>query len=86
MRVEQIAMSAIDRYDAASASYPQFLLELERAVDAAEAARDTRAADFRRLWGELEIINALHQGEGLNPSDQTEVASIVGEIRSLLAS
>jgi hypothetical protein len=44
--------------------YPQFVLEMERAVDASEEVKDIRAAEFRRLWGELEIVNALRESGG----------------------
>lgn len=83
MSIELDVRSAVERLREGHTSYPWFVLELERAVDAAEAADDPRAQEFRRHWGELEIINALSEGVSPSASDLADVNEIIEIITSI---
>ena len=79
----ELARSALERRTANGVSYQQFVLELERAVDAAEETDDPRASQFMKLWGELEVLNAVTEGN-LDVEQQAEVAEICAKIEKLL--
>jgi hypothetical protein len=48
-----IAEHAVSRYRSGATTFPYFVQELEQAVSV------TEDAEMRRVWGQLEIINAL---------------------------
>ena len=81
--VRDLGFTAIKRFRAGDVSYPVFILELERAVDAAEEMSDKRAQLLRRSWGELEIINALSDGQP-KQSDRFAVDNLIAEIEEWL--
>ena len=62
---DRIARSAVDRYRSELLTFPRFVSELEQAVSEAEGASSSVAPQLRRIWGQLEIINALSLDEGL---------------------
>ena len=62
---DQIARSAVARYRGDFVTFPRFVAELEQAVSEAEGASSSVAPKLRRIWGQLEIINALSLDEGL---------------------
>ncbi len=55
----KIAEQAVGRYRSGITTFPYFVQELEQAVSA------TEDAEVRRIWGQLEIINALTLDEGV---------------------
>lgn len=61
----QIARSAVERYRGDFLTFARFVAELEQAVSEAEGANGSVAPQLRRIWGQLEIINALSLDEGL---------------------
>ena len=78
-----LARAALDRFAARQIQLPVFVLELERAVDAAEEIGDPHAGRLRKAWGELEILNALTDGP-LDEGQGAEVAVLVADFERLL--
>ena len=85
MSIERLVDAAVERHAKGDTSYARFVLELERAVDAAEDVQDPRAGALRRLWGDLEILNALRDGTAITSADEQEVAEVVSQVRAILA-
>jgi hypothetical protein len=83
----RIASLAVDRYRRGITSFPNFVIELERAVYEAEERADSRAMELRRVWGHLEIVNALALDEGveISSSDQ-EVDGLIAHMLDALGS
>jgi hypothetical protein len=79
-----LALTAIEQYESGGASYPHFVFQLGMAVDAAEARDDPLAGTFRRLWGELEIINALAEQRSHGATQAADVLDLIARIRSLV--
>ena len=77
------AFAALTRYRSGKVDYPTFVLELERAVDAAELSGHSKARELRRAWGQLEILNALTEGT-LSEDDKAEVARLADQFSALL--
>jgi hypothetical protein len=82
---EALASASIVRYEAGETTYPAFVLELEDAVAVAEEVHDQRARELRRLWGQLEIINALHTDNSWSPTDteRKDITELIAAIRQL---
>jgi hypothetical protein len=60
----EVATAATNRYRRGTTSFPYFVMELEQAVSVAESNGNEEARELRRIWGQLEIINALALDEG----------------------
>ena len=67
-------------------TYPRFALAFDAAVRAVEEAGDPLADRLRRIWGQVEIINALSLDEGIpvSSADLADTANLVQEARELL--
>jgi len=75
---DQIARSAVERYRREVLAFPRFVSELEQAVSEAEGARSSVGPKLRRIWGQLEIINALSLDAGLAvPSADVEIDGLI---------
>jgi hypothetical protein len=74
----QIARSAVERYRGDFLTFSRFVAELEQAVSEVEGASGAAAPQLRRIWGQLEIINALSLDEGiLVPREDPEVDDLI---------
>ena len=74
----EIAALAVGRYQRRVISFPYFVMELEQAVSASEGRNDAEVRELRRVWGQLEIINALALDEGLVvPQGDEEVDELI---------
>jgi len=72
----QIAKAAVDRYRRHQTDFPRFVAELEQAVS--EAVSYPQQRELRRIWGQLEIINALSLDSGHDvPSTDDEVDDLI---------
>ena len=60
-------------------TYPLFVLAFESAVQKVEEGDDPVAESIRRIWGQVEIINAICLDEGVAPSiaDIADTAELV---------
>lgn len=75
---DQIARLAVERYRGNFLTFPRFVAELEQAVSEAEGANSSVAPQLRRIWGQLEIINALSLNDGLLvPRADPEVEDLI---------
>ena len=78
--------AALARFARGDISFPQAVLELERAVDLAESVHDLRARDPRRAWGQIEMLNAVTNGV-LDRRHSRDLAALIAEFeRALLGS
>jgi hypothetical protein len=83
----RIATLAVSRYRRGMTSFPNFVIELERAVYEAEERADSRAMELRRIWGQLEIVNALALDEGVEiSSSDREVDGLIAHMLDALGS
>lgn len=69
-----------------STTFPTFVLAFEAAVQLVEEDADPIADQLRRIWGQVEIINALALDEGVavSPMNVADTASLVQRARDLL--
>ena len=82
---QRIAKSAIEKYRARRTSFPTFVMELEQAVSAVEGEGVGEGRELRRIWGQLEIINAVSLDAGLHVSaSDVEVGGLVDAFLSAL--
>lgn len=68
-------------------TFPRFVLTFETAVRIVEEAGDPLAHELRRIWGQVEIINALalDEGDPVSSSDLDDTAALVARAQELLA-
>lgn len=84
------ALNMLDRawsaFAGGTTTFPRFALAFEEAVRMVEEAGDPLAQHLRRIWGQVEIINALALDEGrpVSAADLDDTASLVLRARELL--
>lgn len=82
----EIAASALERYRVGEMTFPYLVLELEQAVSLAECRGSSSAEELRRIWAQLEIINALALDEETDvPQPDAEVDELAGRLLSIFA-
>lgn len=84
LEVLDVAWSALA---AGSTTFPRFVLAFETAVRIVEEADDPLVSELRRIWGQIEIINALalNEADPVSASDLDDTAAFVAKARELLA-
>lgn len=82
--VASLLFRAIQRYRAGITSLPRFVLELEVGVDGAELSRCKGANELRRIWGDLEIVNALSGDDAVSDPATDDVREIIDEMSDAL--
>lgn len=83
LEVLDVAWSALA---AGSTTFPRFVLTFEAAVRILEEADDPLAPELRRIWGQVEIINALalDEGDPVSTADLDDTAALVARARERL--
>jgi len=72
---------------AGSTTFPRFVLTFEAVVRIVEEGDAPLAPELRRIWGQVEIINALalDEGDPVSSSDLDDTAALVARARELLS-
>lgn len=82
--IERLVYQATEAFESRNASLARFAIELEHAVDLSESCKSPYAERLCALWGETEIINALHEGTSVAADEMRDIRSIIREIESTL--
>ena len=78
---------AKDRFQSGEIRFSRLVADLDEAVGLARDNLHPRASEMLRIWGQLEIINALALDEGTEPAEHSsDIDALVAELISVAAS
>jgi hypothetical protein len=81
-----LVIAARARYSARRASYAQFVSDVYEAIQVLDDHDSPRFRELVKIWGQLEIINALSLADGrpLSAEEEADADALTNELLELL--